>query len=265
MCSGKGALAARLRGTDPVRAPRRVLHCHKLVRHCRESTVHRAASLHVPSLTAQIVAASTNLHARLLGISLASFSSGLGELTFLQLTTTLPTRAASRTALGAWASGTGAAGVAGAALWWLLRGLGVKGGLGISSVSGEGCKQGGNVVLLLTLPSCSSSRSSSRSCTTSCSRHGDRYTRRRLCTGHSRRATAPRLLAHPPRPQTTTTKWKGCKAASRRMRPRRTRWQSRPRHQHTTYTCHRATNLRSSSLWLCGTCCRSAWCTLRST
>lgn len=81
-----------------------------------------------------VIALSSGLHARLFGISLASLSSGLGELTFLQLTTTLPTRDASRTALGAWASGTGFAGIAGAAIWWLLRGLGVKGGLGISSI-----------------------------------------------------------------------------------------------------------------------------------
>ncbi|TXT09063.1 hypothetical protein VHUM_02537 [Vanrija humicola] len=79
------------------------------------------------------IAMSPGVNPRLFGISLASFSSGLGELTFLQLTTTLPTRAASRTAIGAWSTGTGAAGIAGAAIWWLLRGLGVKGGLGISS------------------------------------------------------------------------------------------------------------------------------------
>ena len=83
----------------------------------------------------QTIALSSGLPARLFGISLASLSSGLGELTFLQLTTTLPTRSTSRTALGAWSSGTGAAGIAGAGLWWLLRGLGVKAGLGISSVS----------------------------------------------------------------------------------------------------------------------------------
>ena len=65
---------------------------------------------------------------------MASFSSGLGELTFLQLTTTLPSSASNRTALGAWSSGTGLAGVGGAGIWWLLRGLGVKEGLGISSV-----------------------------------------------------------------------------------------------------------------------------------
>ncbi|WVO15553.1 protein BTN1 [Cryptococcus depauperatus] len=76
---------------------------------------------------------SSSLAPRLLGISLASLSSGLGELTFLQLTTTLPSRESSTTALGAWSSGTGFAGIAGAGIWWLLRGLGVKRGLGISS------------------------------------------------------------------------------------------------------------------------------------
>lgn len=85
----------------------------------------------------QTIAFSTTLSPRLFGISLASLSSGLGELTFLQLTTTLPTRSSSRTALGAWSSGTGFAGIAGAGIWWLLRGLGVKGGLGISSVRGR--------------------------------------------------------------------------------------------------------------------------------
>ncbi|KAK4688359.1 battenin, partial [Tremellales sp. Uapishka_1] len=80
------------------------------------------------------IAFSSSLYPRLLGISLASLSSGLGELTFLQLTTTLPTRRASKTAVGAWASGTGFAGIAGAGIWWLLRGLGVRLGLGVSSV-----------------------------------------------------------------------------------------------------------------------------------
>ncbi|WVF65413.1 protein BTN1 [Kwoniella sp. CBS 6097] len=80
------------------------------------------------------IAFSSSLTPRLLGISMASLSSGLGELTFLQLTTTLPTRSTSKTALGAWSSGTGFAGIAGAGIWWLLRGLGVKGGLGLSSV-----------------------------------------------------------------------------------------------------------------------------------
>ncbi|WVQ90242.1 protein BTN1 [Cryptococcus gattii] len=81
-----------------------------------------------------IIALSSSLSPRLLGISLASLSSGMGELTFLQLTTTLPTEATSKTALGAWSSGTGFAGIAGAGIWWLLRGLGVKGGLGLSSL-----------------------------------------------------------------------------------------------------------------------------------
>ncbi|KAK1922619.1 protein BTN1 [Papiliotrema laurentii] len=81
-----------------------------------------------------IIALSSGLYARLFGISLASLSSGLGELTFLQLTTTLPTSSTSRIALGAWSSGTGAAGIVGAGIWWLLRGLGVKGGLGLSSI-----------------------------------------------------------------------------------------------------------------------------------
>ncbi|KGB75781.2 protein BTN1 [Cryptococcus deuterogattii R265] len=80
-----------------------------------------------------IIALSSSLSPRLLGISLASLSSGMGELTFLQLTTTLPTEATSKTALGAWSSGTGFAGIGGAGIWWLLRGLGVKGGLGLSS------------------------------------------------------------------------------------------------------------------------------------
>ncbi|KAE8543691.1 protein BTN1 [Cryptococcus gattii VGV] len=66
-------------------------------------------------------------------VGFSSLSSGMGELTFLQLTTTLPTEATSKTALGAWSSGTGFAGIAGAGIWWLLRGLGVKGGLGLSS------------------------------------------------------------------------------------------------------------------------------------
>ncbi|ODN81096.1 protein BTN1 [Cryptococcus amylolentus CBS 6039] len=80
------------------------------------------------------IAFSTSLPPRLLGITLASLSSGMGELTFLQLTTTLPTKHTSKIALGAWASGTGFAGVAGAVIWWVLRGLGVKTGLGLSSV-----------------------------------------------------------------------------------------------------------------------------------
>ncbi|PLW21284.1 hypothetical protein PCANC_05062 [Puccinia coronata f. sp. avenae] len=67
---------------------------------------------------------------RLLGISLASVSSGLGEMTFLQLTT----RYHGQPGVSWFASGTGAAGVVGAAFWWLLRHLGVQIGLGLSSV-----------------------------------------------------------------------------------------------------------------------------------
>lgn len=67
---------------------------------------------------------------RLFGISLASLSSGLGEMTFLQLTTRYPTQPG----VTWFASGTGAAGVVGAALWWLLRRLGVQIGLGLSSI-----------------------------------------------------------------------------------------------------------------------------------
>lgn len=67
---------------------------------------------------------------RLIGISLASFSSGLGEMTFLQLSTTF----INKTGVSWFASGTGAAGVVGAGWWWTLRNMGVKIGLGLSSV-----------------------------------------------------------------------------------------------------------------------------------
>ena len=89
---------------------------------------------------------------RLLGISLASFSSGLGELTFLQLSTryapkqrksalTAEQAAAAGLetnyagdAVGWFASGTGAAGLVGAGAWWVVRPLGVKAGMAILSV-----------------------------------------------------------------------------------------------------------------------------------
>lgn len=89
---------------------------------------------------------------RLLGISLASFSSGLGELTFLQLSTryapkhrsgTLAASAAASAgietnfagdAVGWFASGTGAAGLVGAAAWWVVRPLGVQTGMAILSI-----------------------------------------------------------------------------------------------------------------------------------
>ncbi|EJD51881.1 batten's disease protein Cln3 [Auricularia subglabra TFB-10046 SS5] len=81
-----------------------------------------------------VVAAFENLYPRLLGICLASFSSGLGELTFLQLSTTYHPHSVCGHAVGYFASGTGAAGIVGAGLWWLLRGLGVRRGVGLSAV-----------------------------------------------------------------------------------------------------------------------------------
>lgn len=79
-----------------------------------------------------VVALLPTLGARLIGISMASFSSGLGELTFLQLCTTYGVVRAGR-GVGWFASGTGAAGLFGAGAWWVVRPLGVKGGLSIMS------------------------------------------------------------------------------------------------------------------------------------
>jgi battenin len=73
-----------------------------------------------------------SLWTRLLGISLASFSSGLGELTFLQLSTRYGRSGAGRS-VGWFSSGTGAAGLVGAMAWWIVRPLGVKVGLCILS------------------------------------------------------------------------------------------------------------------------------------
>ncbi|KAK0469059.1 batten's disease protein Cln3 [Desarmillaria tabescens] len=81
-----------------------------------------------------VVAFSDALSMRLLGISLASFSSGLGELTFLQLSTTYAPPSIAGHSVGYFASGTGAAGLVGAFLWWELRSLGVRFGVGLSSV-----------------------------------------------------------------------------------------------------------------------------------
>jgi len=80
-----------------------------------------------------IVASFESLGLRLLGVCLASFSSGLGELTFLQLSTTYAPALAGHS-VGYFASGTGGAGLFGAFLWWELRNLGVRTGVGISSV-----------------------------------------------------------------------------------------------------------------------------------
>jgi battenin len=90
----------------------------------------------------QIVATSHSLLPRLCGIAIASFSSGLGEMTYLQKSTlygslSLPGRGQEDyggTAVGWFSSGTGAAGIGGAGLWWVMRGLGVKQGLLICSV-----------------------------------------------------------------------------------------------------------------------------------
>ncbi|KAI0283624.1 CLN3 protein-domain-containing protein [Russula aff. rugulosa BPL654] len=81
-----------------------------------------------------VVATSGGLSSRLFGIGCASFASGLGELTFLQLSTTFHPPSVAGRAVGYFASGTGAAGVVGAFLWWEIRGLGVRIGVGLSSV-----------------------------------------------------------------------------------------------------------------------------------
>ncbi|TEB32688.1 hypothetical protein FA13DRAFT_1731182 [Coprinellus micaceus] len=81
-----------------------------------------------------IIALFDGLLVRLLGIAFASFSSGLGELTFLQLSTTYSPPPVAGHAVGYFASGTGAAGLVGAFLWWEVRGLGVRLGVGMSSV-----------------------------------------------------------------------------------------------------------------------------------
>jgi len=81
-----------------------------------------------------IVSAFDSLYMRLLGICFASFSAGLGELTFLQLSTRYHPPSVAGHSVGYFASGTGAAGLVGAFLWWELRGLGVRVGVGLSSV-----------------------------------------------------------------------------------------------------------------------------------
>ncbi|OSX56866.1 hypothetical protein POSPLADRAFT_1158655, partial [Postia placenta MAD-698-R-SB12] len=81
-----------------------------------------------------VVAAFESLYMRLLGITFASFSSGLGELTFLQLSTRYRPPSIAGHSVGYFASGTGAAGLVGALLWWELRALGVRTGVGLSSM-----------------------------------------------------------------------------------------------------------------------------------
>jgi len=80
-----------------------------------------------------VVAAFDSLEMRLLGISLASLSSGLGELTFLQLSTRYHPSYVAGHSVGYFASGTGAAGLVGALIWWEVRSLGVRLGVGMSA------------------------------------------------------------------------------------------------------------------------------------
>ncbi|CCM05476.1 uncharacterized protein FIBRA_07697 [Fibroporia radiculosa] len=82
----------------------------------------------------QIISAFDSLYMRLLGICFASFSAGLGELTFLQLSTRYNPPSVAGHSVGYFASGTGAAGLVGAFLWWELRSLGVRVGVGLSSI-----------------------------------------------------------------------------------------------------------------------------------
>lgn len=84
------------------------------------------------SLGMLLVALRPSLFTRLIGIAVTSFSSGLGEMTFLQLSTCYGTQGGK--AVGWFSSGTGAAGLVGALFWWCLRGLGVPLGLGLSSI-----------------------------------------------------------------------------------------------------------------------------------
>ncbi|KAH9956927.1 batten's disease protein Cln3 [Russula dissimulans] len=81
-----------------------------------------------------VVATSEGLSPRLFGIGCASFASGLGELTFLQLSTIYHPPSVAGRGVGYFASGTGAAGLVGALLWWEIRGLGVRIGVGVSSI-----------------------------------------------------------------------------------------------------------------------------------
>lgn len=80
----------------------------------------------------QLVARTSSLTPRLLGVVIASISSGAGELSFLQLT-----HWHDRWALPGFAVGTGMAGLAGAYLYLVLTtwiGLSVHSSLNISSV-----------------------------------------------------------------------------------------------------------------------------------
>ena len=70
------------------------------------------------------------LFLRLLGIAIASFASGLGEITYLQYSTRYVPQVTTY-CVGWFASGTGAAGLVGASAWWIVRPLGVRLGLSL--------------------------------------------------------------------------------------------------------------------------------------
>ena len=89
----------------------------------------------IACLSVLTVAYFPSLVIRLSAIGSASFISGLGEMTFLQLSTTYAGGAGrGARAVAYFASGTGAAGLVGALLWWLVRGLGVLIGLSLAAV-----------------------------------------------------------------------------------------------------------------------------------
>lgn len=109
----------------------------------------------------QITALFSSLIVRLSGIALASFVSGLGEVTYLQYTTRYPYNVTAQ-CVGWFASGTGAAGLAGALAWWIVRPLGVRTGLGALSILPFGMAIA-FFGLLPTPPTSSSTRRSGRS------------------------------------------------------------------------------------------------------
>lgn len=90
------------------------------------------------------------LFLRLVGIGIASFASGLGEITFLQYATRYPHQVTTY-CIGWFASGTGAAGLIGASAWWIVRPLGVRGGLGLLSLLSFGTAL--SFFVILPLPS----------------------------------------------------------------------------------------------------------------
>ncbi|WFD06215.1 battenin CLN3 protein [Malassezia vespertilionis] len=79
------------------------------------------------------IAMFSSLTLRLIGIGIASFGSGLGEVSYLQYSTRYPF-ATTMSAVGLFSSGTGAAGLLGALAWWLVRPLGIRTGIGLLSL-----------------------------------------------------------------------------------------------------------------------------------